>query len=62
MDFPALHPKADQTFLAVRKKEIFFLQGNSRLLQAITLLQFNSLLAKPREATLHVPSQMCLPG
>ena len=62
MGFPALHAKADQTFLAMRRKQIFFLQGSGRLLQAITLLQFNSLLAEPHEATMHVPSQMCLPG
>lgn len=62
MGFPVLHPKADQTFLAMRRKQIFFLQGSSRLLQAITVLQFNSLLAELREVTVHITPQMRLPG
>lgn len=40
-------------------KQIFFLQGSSRLLQAIELPRFSSLLAKPHAATTHVPSQLC---
>lgn len=41
-------------------KQIFFLQGSSRLLQASELRRFSSLLAKPHEANMHIPSQPCL--